>query len=146
MTGLLAEGNIRVYEIALVILNVGNVVVSYITLKQGYAPESVYVVSIIIEVGIMVSRIWLSGKAYQLPVKRYCIEVLGNALVVSLVAGLFAWWIYLPIENAFANFISLVLLILVFTGTTVFVLGLTNNERFFLLATIKRRLFNRKSI
>ena len=146
MTGLLAEGNIRVYEIALVILNVGNVVVSYITLKQGYAPESVYVVSIIIEVGIMVSRIWLSSKAYQLPVKRYCIEVLGNALVVSLVAGLFAWWIHLPIENAFANFISLVLLILVFTGTTVLVLGLTNNERFFLLATIKRRLFNRKSI
>ena len=32
-----------------------------------------------VEVGIIISRVWLSGKTYQLPVKRYCVEVLGNA-------------------------------------------------------------------
>ena len=103
MTGLLAEGNIRVYEIALVVLNVGNVVLSYAALKCGYAPESVYVVSIVTEVGIIAARVWLSGKAYYLPVRRYCTEVLGNALLVATVAGVFAWWIHLPIVHGSAD-------------------------------------------
>ena len=140
MTGLLAEGNIRVYEIALVVLNVSNVVLSYIALKWGYLPESVYVVSIVVEVGIIACRVWLSGKAYHLPVKRYCVEVLGNAFLVSVLAGTFAWWVHLPIANAFANFVAVVLLLLLFTGVIVYALGLTRGERQFLWATARRRL------
>ena len=140
MTGLLAEGNIRVYEIALVVLNVGNVLLSYAALKCGYAPESVYVVSIVTEVGIIAARVWLSGKAYQLPVRRYCTEVLGNALLVATVAGVFAWWIHLPIIHALGRFVTLVVLTLVFTSLTVYVLGMTRNERIFFQTAVKKRL------
>lgn len=140
MTGLLAEGNIRVYEIVLLVLNVGNVALSYIALKHGYVPECVYWVSIVVEVGIIISRVWLSGKAYRLPVKRYCVEVLGNALLVAAVAGVFAWWIYLPFTNTFANFILSMLLVFLFTGLMVYVLGLTCNERKFLRSVIKNKL------
>lgn len=93
-----------------------------------------------VEVGIIISRVWLSGKAYRLPVKRYCVEVLGNALLVAVVVGGFAWWTYLPLVNAFANFILSMLLVLVFTGLMVYVLGLTRNERKFLRSAIKNRL------
>ena len=140
MTGLLAEGNIRVYEIALVVLNIGNVFFSYIALKHGYFPECVYWISIVVEVGIIISRVWLSGKTYQLPVKRYCVEVLGNALLVAAVTGIFAWWICLPLNNAFANFILSMLLVFLFAGLMVYVLGLTRNERKFLRTTIKNKL------
>ena len=140
MTGLLAEGNIRVYEIALVVLNVGNVVLSYVALKYGYAPESVYVVSIVTEVGIIAARVWLSGKAYLLPVRKYCVEVLGNALLVAAVAGAFAWWVHLPIVHALGRFVTLILLTLVFTSLTVYVLGLTRNERIFFQTVVKKRL------
>lgn len=136
MTGLLAEGNIRVYEIALVVLNVSNMVLSYVALKRGYAPESVYVVSIVVEVGIVISRVWLSGKAYQLPVRRYCMEVLGNAFLVFAVAGAFAWWVRLPLANVFVNFVVVALLVLLFTGVVVYVLGLNRRERKFLLALL----------
>ena len=140
MTGLLAEGNIRGYEIALVVLNVGNVVLSYIALKCGYAPESVYVISIVVEIGIIAARVWLSGKAYHLPVKRYCIEVLGNAFVVSAMAGVFAWWIHLPLPQAWASFMGEVLVVFLFTGLVVCVLGLTRNERMFLFSTARKQL------
>lgn len=140
MTGLLAEGNIRVYEIALVVLNVGNVVLSYIALKHGYVPESVYVISIVVEVGIMASRIWLSGKAYRLPVRRYCVEVLGNALIVSAVAGAFAWWFTLALDRSWLSFVTEMLVVLLFTGLVVYVLGLSGNERKYLLAAVKSRV------
>ena len=140
ITGLLAEGNIRVYEISLVVLNVSNVVLSYFALKHGYAPGSVYVISILVEVGIIVARVWLSGKAYGLSVKRYCSDVLGNALLVSVVAGSFAWWVQLSIVHIFARFVALVLMTLAFTGLTVYMLGLTRGERNFLLAIMRKRL------
>lgn len=140
MTGLLAEGNIRIYEIMLVVLNVGNVILSYLALKCGYIPESVYVVSIVVEVGIIITRIWLSGKAYRLPVKQYCIKVLGNALLVSAVAGIFTWWIYLPLTNAFVNFVAMAFCVLLFTGMVVYALGLNYGERKFLLTIIRNRL------
>ena len=140
MTGLLAEGNIRVYEIALVVLNVGNVVLSYAALKCGYAPESVYVVSIAVEVGIIAVRVWLSGKAYQLPVKQYCVEVLANACMVSVITGVFAWWIEFPLSQIWTSFVAEVLVVFLFTSLIVYVLGLTRNERIFLLSTAKKRL------
>ena len=140
MTGLLAEGNIRVYEIALVVLNVGNVIFSYIFLKCGHAPEIVYVISIVVEVGIIAVRVWLSGKAYQLPIRRYCVEVLGNALLVSAIAGIFAWWIELPLSQAWASFVAEVLMVFLFTSMVVCVLGITRNERTFLLSTARKRL------
>lgn len=140
ITGLLAEGNIRVYEIFLVIFNMGNVVLSYFALKCGYAPESVYVISIFVEVGIIAIRVCLSGRAYGLPVGRYCVDVLGRALLVSIVVGVFAWWIQLPVLYGLTRFVVLVLLTFAFTGLTVYVLGLTQGERKFLLATVKNRL------
>lgn len=140
MTGLLAEGNIRTYEITLVVLNLCNVIFSYFALREDFAPESVYIVSIVVEIGIMWSRIYLSGKAYGLPARRYCLEVIGKAGLVAIVSGIFACWLQLPIENSFVNFITISFLIMLFAGAIIFVLGLNLAERRFFIATIKRRV------
>ena len=141
MTGLLAEGNIRVYEFALVVLNVGNVLLSYLALRMDYAPESVYIVSIVIEVGIMWSRIYLSGKAYQLPVKRYCIDVLGNTAVVATLSGVFAWWIQLPISHPFVHFVTVVFTVIVFTGIMIYLFGLNRSERALFVNALTKILY-----
>lgn len=138
MTGLLAEGNIRVYEIALVVLNVGNVVLSYFALRHGLSPESVYIVSIVVEIGIIWVRVYLSSKAYQLPVRRYCEEVFGKILVVAILAIAFTWWIELPIANEIVRFIVFSLFILLFTGADICFLGLNASERQYILSYIKK--------
>lgn len=140
MIGLLAEGNIRVYEIALVILNAINVILSYFALKHGFVPESVYVVSIVVEVGIMWSRIWLSGKAYELPVKEYFIKVIGKVTIISVVTGIFTYWISLPIENLLVRFIAVSIVVMLFTAVIIYVIGLGNNEKTFIVKQIKNRL------
>lgn len=138
--GLLAEGNIRIYEIALVVLNASNVILSFFALKSGFAPESVYVIPIIIEIAIMWSRIWLSSRTYKLSIRRYCVEVLGRILVVAVLTGGFAYWVWLPIENKLCNFLCVTLLLVVFTGLVIFVLGLTRNEQKLLYAALKNKL------
>lgn len=129
MIGLMAEGNIRIYIITLVVLNAGNVLLSYLALRLGFSPESVYVVSIVVEVGIMLSRIWLSAKAYRLPAKRYCIDVLVNSAVVATLSGVFTWWIQLPISHAFVHFVTVTLTVIIFTGIMIYIFGLNRCER-----------------
>lgn len=140
ITGLLAEGNIRVYEMALLALNGGNLVFSYAALKYGLAPESVYVISIAVEVGIIWYRIHLSAKAFSLPEKRYCIEVVGKAFMVAAVSGVFTYWIQLPVVNVFWNFAFVTLLTVLFTGVMIYGLGLTCGERQFLFSAVRNRL------
>ena len=142
MTGLLAEGNIRTYEIALVILNSCNVILSYFALREGFAPESVYVVSIVVEIGIMWSRIYLSGKAYALPTRRYCLEVIGKAGVTALVSGIFTWWLNFSLSNDFIKFVIVTFFVMLFTCLIVGVIGLDSYERTYLLSVIRNKYKN----
>ena len=141
MTGLLAEGNIKVYEIALVVLNVGNVVLSYFALKHGFSPASVYLISILVEIGIIWSRIWLSGKAYQLPVWLYCRQVIGKLSIVTFITGFFTYWLYSPLkENTFDHFILLSLFIILFATVIIYTLGLSTEERQFIITAVRKKL------
>lgn len=140
MTGLLAEGNIRIYEIALVLLNVCNVLFSFFALKYGFGPESVYIVSIVIEIGIIWSRVYLSFKAYELPIRQYCIEVFGRIAKVVFFSGLFAYFLWLPITNLFVDFVCTTLSVLLFTGSIIYIFGLTREEKIFLVTTLRTKL------
>lgn len=140
MTGLLAEGNIRTYEIALVVLNVGNVILSYFALKRGFTPGSVYIVSILIEVGIMWVRVYLSSKAYGLSVRTYCMEVCGKSIAIAAIAGGITYWISLPLENSFWNCAITSLLTVLVTVIVIWIIALSKYERFFILSTLSSKL------
>lgn len=140
ITGLLAEGNIRLYEIMLVILNVCNILFSYVALKLNYSPESVYVISIILEIGIMILRIWVSGRAYHLSIRVYCKEVIGRAFIVSVIAGSFTYLLSFHIINVWGNFIFMSLAVFLFTAFVIYIIGLNCRERKYLKDLLKSRL------
>ena len=142
-TGLFAEGNIRTYQIVIAVLNLSNILLSYGCLKCGLAPEYVYVVSIAVEIGIMACRIHFSAKSFSLSVKRYCIEVIGKALTVALVAGTFTYLIRFSIGNLFANFVLVTLCVTLFSAVIIYTLGLTRGERAFVLGTVRNRILHR---
>lgn len=140
ITGLLAEGNIRTYEIVLLSLNIGNIIFSYFVLKYGFAPESVYIISIILEIGIIASRIWLSGKAYKLPVCNYCKDVVVKALIVSVITGAFAYFIFIPITNIWGYILLNSIIISLFTFFIIYIFGLNLNEKKITINFIRNKL------
>lgn len=140
MIGLLAEGNIRTYEIILVFLNSLNVLFSYFALKNGFIPECVYIISIIVELAIAWVRIKLSSLAYQLPIKEYCLNVLLKALIISIILGGFTFYINLSIENLFLNFVFVTVLIVLFSLVTIYYGGLEQKERSFVFSLVKKKL------
>lgn len=123
----LAEGNIRTYEVALVVFNAVNVILSCLALKYGFVPESVYVISIVVEISIMWSRIRMLGKVYKLYVKEYYIKVVGKIALISVVTGIFTYWISLPIEKLLVRFIAVSIIVVLFTAVVIYLIGLGNN-------------------
>lgn len=140
MTGLVAEGNIRIYVIMLFIFNIGNVAFSFAALRFGISPEYVYVISIIMEIGIMLSRILLSRKAYRLRIRSFCKEVLCKVLFVSVITGLFAYFFRLSIENLFCQFMLVSLSIILFTLFIIYALGLKYEEKQYFISLLLKKV------
>ena len=110
-------------------------------MKHGFSPASVYLISILVEIGIIWSRIWLSGKAYQLPVWLYCRQVIGKLSIVTFITGFFTYWLYSPLkENTFGHFILLSLFIILFATVIIYTLGLSTEERQFIITAVRKKL------
>lgn len=142
-TGLFAEGNIRIYQVVIAVLNLSNVLLSYWCLKCGLIPEYVYIVSIIVEIGIMCCRIYFSAKAFNLSVKNYCVEVIGKAMIVALITGTFTYFINFPIGNLLGHFVLITFCVMFFAIAIIYKLGLTQGERSLFLATIRNKILSK---
>lgn len=141
MFGLLAEGNIRNYEIFLVVVNTLNLPLAYFALRAGFPPESVFVVAIVIGVVIMAGRIWLARRAFALSSRKFVRDVLLKAAAVSALAGTFAYFLEIPCGgNAVAEFLVHSALIAAVAGTAILLVGLNSKERAFLKAKILEKV------
>lgn len=91
-----ATGRIKIYQMVLGTLLLMVVPVSYLFLKMGYPPESVFVVHLVISIIGQGVRVWLVSAMIQLSLREYfyklvirCVFVLLLAPVVPVVAHLF---------------------------------------------------------
>ena len=129
MFGLLAEGNIRNYEIFLGITNTLNLPLSYFALHVGFPPESVFVIAIIIGVVVAAGRVWLARSAFSLSSRKFLTNVLLPSTFVCTGSSIFAWVLNIPVENEILKFIFQSGLIVVVTGVLVVYFGLNREER-----------------
>ena len=129
MFGLLAEGNIRNYEIFLGITNTLNLPLSYFALHVGFPSESVFVIAIIIGVVVAAGRVWLARSAFSLSSRKFLTNVLLPSTFVCTGSSIFAWVLNIPVENEILKFIFQSGLIVVVTGVLVVYFGLNREER-----------------
>ena len=129
--GVLAQGDIKNYEIALSCIYVSNIFASYLCLKMGMAVESVFVFNIIVKFFELIVSLVHSRAKYAFPVGRFFKKSFLPSLVVFLISALF---VRILSESAISNFGMLVvrsLTIAVFTGGVVFAIGMTKHERMY---------------
>ncbi len=144
MFGLLAEGNIRNYEIFLGVTNTLNLPFSYFALRAEFPPESVFIISIMIGVVVAVGRLWLAKNAYALSPRKFLESVLLPTGGVCFGSGMFTWFLDIPIESEILKFIIQTGLILAVTSGLVGCIGLNNRERKFIrgqLGGLRRALW-----
>lgn len=147
-TGVIAEGNIKPYEIAVTVFYSTNIILSYFCLKVGMMAESVFVLNIIFKACILGALLVQSRNKYGFPIQCFLKQCILPCLLIFVASAFFTYFVaVVPVEN-FGVFILQSLSIVLFILVMEFALGMSVGERLFVLKTINerflRKLFSKK--
>ena len=137
ITGILANGKIKVYEIALTIIYALNIACAYIVLKLGMSPESLYGLLIFFKVIVLGVQLALGRKMFALPLRNYLAAMLRYVLPVlalGIILILIPWHLF---DNIFARMACSIVIVEVLLLVAVMLVGLEGNERAFIYNKVK---------
>lgn len=138
ITGILANGKIKKYEIALTITYVANILSAYLALKNGMQPEALYVLLIVFKLIVLATQLWLGKDMFALPLGTYLRSMLKYVFPV-LVLGIVL--IYVPWHVIDATILRMVLSVCIvelLLISAILVMGLERTERAFLYSKIQQ--------
>ncbi len=142
MVGAQATGNIKWYQIIVGSLVFLNLPISYLILKLGFAPYSVYIVSIVISLISLQFRLYFLKKVMNFEVKKYYFIVLPKILMLGCLSAV----IIFIIKNYWRyelNFLTFIITSIVVTSVLILLilfLGVTKNEKEIAIQFIKQKV------
>jgi O-antigen/teichoic acid export membrane protein len=131
VTAMLATGDIRNYQIIVGGLQMLNLPVAYILLKQVFFPESVFVTAIVISQCCLLARLILLKRMISLRICRYLKQVYFNVVLVSALSTIVPLIVkkYLLINSNIFNFIVICAVSVICTSLVIWKIGLNGGER-----------------
>ena len=140
LTGVLAEGEIKRYEIAITIIYFLNFVASYAFLKMGMQPEVVFVLNIIFKAFVIIALLWHSHVRYSFPVSAFMLKCVLRTVIIFFISACMVY--FLPVSgcNNFLDFIISSLVIFIVCAALIYFIGITKNEAAYIRNMITSRL------
>lgn len=136
ITGILANGKIKKYEIALTITYILNLVLAFVTLKMGMSPETLYVLLIIFKIVVLGIQLWLGRDMFRLPLGTYLKAMARYVLPVLAIGLLLILMPWHEVSCVIARISLSVLSVEIVLLLSVFSVGLEMKERRFIIDRI----------
>ncbi len=137
ITSMLATGNIRNYQLLVGGLQMMNLPISYILLRNFNYPEIVFIVAIILSQGCLAVRLILLRSMIKLKAREFLKKVWLNVVKVSCVAIALPLWLEYITEESFFRFIWLLLVCVLCTAIVELYIGCNAKERTFVFDKVK---------
>ena len=140
VTGVLAEGDIRNYELSLTVIYAINIAASYMLLKLNFAVEWVFAFNIVFKMCVCVSLLVHSRRKYDFPLRKF---IKGCAFPTVSVFVLCCGAAYLLRMYGAKNIGELVLQSIVncaICAVAIAAVGITKGERQFIVRIVKTKL------
>lgn len=144
MTAAHATGHIRLYQSSVGTMTILNLPISYIFLKLGGQPLTVFYISLCISIFCLFMRLWIVQRQMDFPVKRYIIQVFGSCVMICMIATVVPLTAHILLSENFLNVVAVCLLCIVSTAMTVYGLGLTKHERSIVAGIIRKKILQKK--
>lgn len=138
ITGILANGKIKTYEIAITVTYILNLILAFVSLKLGMAPETLYVLLIIFKFVVLGIQLWLGRTMFRLPLRTY-LKAMTRYVLPVLAVGLFL--MFVPWKEITGVIHRIILSILSVEGIlllTIYLVGFEMNERKFIIEKIQQ--------
>lgn len=145
MIGAQATGNIKRYQIVVGTLIFINLPVSYFLLKIYKNPELIYSTSISISCLSFLFRMYFLQECLNLSIIKFFKQVIFRILFVTITSILLFLYVahFMFIENGYVLFLIRSLTLLIIAFTSMFFLGINNDERRFIYQLILKRILKR---
>lgn len=136
MTASAATGKVKVYQSVVGGILLMIVPIAYVTLRLGAEPYAVFVVHFSVAVFAFVARLTIVKRLINLSVRRYIGEVILPCSFVMIPSVLFSIGIKNILPSSLAYAFTMILLSFLLVVMFSLLLGLTRNERKFILSKI----------
>lgn len=135
-----ATGKIKTHQIVTGLLILSNFPISYILLKYGLPPISVWFARIIINIIANVFRLFYMNKAFQFPSVHYIYSVLLPITIVTIMSLIPIYYINSFFENSLLDIIAFFILSFIYCIIIIYIIGLTKSERNFIKKIISQKI------
>lgn len=133
MVSAAATGKVKLYHSAVGGLLLTILPISYVVLKNGGAPESVFIVHLLICVIAFVVRLYILQSLIYLDIKRYLYNVVGKSVLIMLTAlPLPVMLKFFLVDNAIFSLMVVCVVCLFAVSISSFYIGLDKYERCFI--------------
>ena len=142
-TGMLATGNIRIYQIIMGSLYFTSFLLCYFFFLMGLGPEFGYISTIIIAIIQLYIRLVLIAKLLpSFSKKRFFIEAISKSIIVVLLSSLTVYVLknFLCFQNRYIELISMFLISICCVFIITYIVALSESERHTLSYYIKSRI------
>lgn len=132
-----ATGNIRNYQLVVGGILLTIVPISYIALKLGAPPYSVFVVHIVISVLAFIVRLLMSQKLIGISLKRYFLDVVSKLFLITVISVTTSLYVASLIDVHFLRLLILCLISTVSICLSTFFIGLSQDEKNLVVCKVK---------
>lgn len=131
-----ATGRIRNYQLVVGSMLLMNFPLSYLCLKFGYPPESTLIVALVVSVSCLLLRLIFLRAMVGLSVNRFLRKVCMNVLLVTFVAAIIPFLIYIQMSDNVIRFLLICIVTVFCSSLTIYFVGCSANERNFIKGKI----------
>lgn len=139
-TGMIAQGEIKNFEIRLSFIYSGNFIASYLCLRSGMIVEVVFMLNILFKMIVLVSLLWHARAKFHFPIMRFLRECILPIGAVFPVSTFFAFILPGRDDPSFGILVVRSLVIIIFTGMVVYLVGMSRIERAYIRGLLREKL------
>ncbi|MDR1758975.1 MAG: hypothetical protein LBR60_00430 [Fibrobacter sp.] len=135
-----ATGKLKINSLLIGTCNLMILPFSYLFLRMGNPPQTVYYVCIFFYVLVLVIRLYIGKRLVDLPVIRFLLKVLFPCMGITLVSVIICYFVNIHMERDFIGLLCFSAVSTLLIGTLVFGVGFNKNERKVIIRKISGKL------
>ncbi len=145
MTAIQATGKIRSYQVMTGTLIVLIFPITYLFFKLGYPAEVTYVISIIIEIVVLITRLVIVNKLLNISILYYIKEILMKSLIIVLLSVSLPLFLINVMDANFHRLLVIIFVSLIWSSIIIYNIGLTKSEKKILFKGINKIIRNKSN-
>lgn len=140
MTGVVANGHIRNYQLIVSFILILIVPISYIVLKLGADAEMVFIIYLIMEILAVIARLYFARKMVNLNIKLFVQYVIIPSAIVILLGSLIPLTLHIFIKASYIHSICVIVISGLTSCLSIYLFGMTISERMLVNQIIRKKL------